>query len=329
MIQRQFYFIKANGMVEDSQLSIFEDLENDNRVIPIETNPTGNNKVLFYLKKIHFSNKANSIVNLPFKKIWGQPLKDVRWKENVQHIFIIPHGVLNFLDVDFMLSQKQKYDVKYCLIVLDYWDSPYCSRARRIAERGVFDIILTFDPEDAKVNNFIFHDTPYSILLKNYSPEATNDMYFLGNAKKRLSVLHDIYNAAKANSIKLQMRITQVDEKLKNSNIIYNQHIDYIDSLAEMLKANCILEVMNAGQSGATLRYYEAVCYNKKLLTNNKNVVKLPFYNPNYIHVFEKPEDIDWEWVKDRITVNYHYDGRFSSVNLIDFIIKIIEKGNA
>ena len=81
-------------------------------------------------------------------------------------------------------------------------------------------------------------------------------------------------------------------------NICYNEFIKYDVVLEETMKSNCILEMQLDVQSAATQRYYEAVCYNKKLLTNNKNVVNLPFYNPDYIHVFEKPEDIDWEWVK-------------------------------
>ena len=42
--------------------------------------------------------------------------------------------------------------------------------------------------------------------------------------------------------------------------------------------------------------------------------------------VFEKPEDIDWAWVKERIPVDYHYDGRFSPVHLIDKIIELEEE---
>lgn len=95
------------------------------------------------------------------------------------------------------------------------------------------------------------------------------------------------------------------------------------------VKSNCILEVLATGQSGATLRYYEAVCYNKKLLTNNKNIVNLPFYNPEWMHVFENTEDIDWGWVKERVPVDYHYDGRFSPIHLIDRIIELEEQKEA
>ena len=57
--------------------------------------------------------------------------------------------------------------------------------------------------------------------------------------------------------------------------------------------------------------------YNKKLLTNNKNVKKFKFYNPEYMKVFEKIEDIDWKWLHEIINVNYHYDGSFSPLRFI------------
>ena len=99
----------------------------------------------------------------------------------------------------------------------------------------------------------------------------------------------------------------------------------YPEVVAEAKKSNCLLEVVREGQTGPSFRYYEAVCYNKKLLTNNKNAVNFPFYNPEYMHVFEKPEDIDWEWVKERIPVDYGYDGRFSPSRIFDEVVGMEE----
>lgn len=64
----------------------------------------------------------------------------------------------------------------------------------------------------------------------------------------------------------------------------------------------------------------------QELLTTNKNIVDMLFYDLRYMKVFEKPEDIDWAWVKERIPVDYHYDGRFSPKHLIDKIIELEEE---
>lgn len=93
-----------------------------------------------------------------------------------------------------------------------------------------------------------------------------------------------------------------------------------------MKHSNCILEVLIEGMTGATLRYNEAVCYNKKLLTNNKNIVNLPFYDPRYMRVFDSPDDIDVEWVRKQVPIDYHYDGRFSPTHIIDEILELEEQ---
>ncbi len=330
MNRYQFYYIKSYGMLTANQDKIFNDWENDSRVKSIETNPTGKNKILFILKKIHFSRKLNAKFSLPFKKIWGDALKTVDLDKSKINIILIPHGVLSYVDFDYLQKEKNHCNIKCCLILLDYWDSIYSARARETVKKGVFDYIFTFDPNDAQKYNFIFYDTPYSVLLNKKPKIIELDLYFVGNAKKRISLLHKVYFDAKSNEIKMKFRISQVKakDKLDDGIILYNKPIDYPASLQEMIKANCILEIMDPGQSGATLRYYEAVCYNKKLLTNNKNVVNLPFYDSQYMKVFETPEDIDWEWVKERIPVDYHYDGRFSPKNILDHIISIMEKDN-
>ena len=71
-----------------------------------------------------------------------------------------------------------------------------------------------------------------------------------------------------------------------------------------------------------TLRYYEAITYNKKLITNNEMVKKLPFYNPYYMFVFCDPEDIDLAWVKRSVKVDYHYNNEFSPKELVKDIIR-------
>ena len=41
---------------------------------------------------------------------------------------------------------------------------------------------------------------------------------------------------------------------------------------------------------------------------------------------FDKVEDIDPNWVKEKINIDYGYKGEFSPIYLIDFIQSLIEK---
>lgn len=90
-----------------------------------------------------------------------------------------------------------------------------------------------------------------------------------------------------------------------------------------MLSCNCILEVLQQDQAGSSLRYFEAVCYNKKLLTTNKDIVNYPFYDSRYMKVFTDLSDIDMQWVKKTENINYGYIDEFSPQHLLEEVKKM------
>ena len=97
---------------------------------------------------------------------------------------------------------------------------------------------------------------------------------------------------------------------------------DYKDIIKEIKKSNCIVEILQKNQTGSTLRYYEAICYNKKLLTNNINVMNLPFYNEKYIRIFDDSFKIDYDWIKEEEIIDYQYNNLYSPIKILDLIEK-------
>ncbi len=307
---------------------IFEDLRHDKRVTVLDgpCKPL-QNRFLLFLRKIHTNRNINSIINLPFKGIWSCSLKSINWNKETRYYVIFNNASIYPIKVDYLKKLQNEYDIKYVMVMNDHWLSPYAEPARSYISNITFEYIFTIDNKDAEERNFIFSDAHYSITYKPKESRVCYDICFAGMNKGRLDLLYEIYDGIQSNSLSSLYRIVHVKKsQQKYDGIIYNCFITYEEIVKEALKSNVIMEVLFPGQTGATMRYYEAVCYNKKLLTNNKNVVNLPFYNPNYIHVFEKPEDIDWKWVKERIPVDYHYDGRFSPTHLIDKIIELEEE---
>lgn len=97
------------------------------------------------------------------------------------------------------------------------------------------------------------------------------------------------------------------------------------------LKASCILEIVQKGQIASTLRPFEAVVYNRKLLTNNKCILSFSFYDPRFIQCFEDTSKIDWGWVVDGVLAEYEYKNDFSPLKLlenIDMTISDLESVN-
>lgn len=331
-MKRQFIMVvmKENPLTRYN----FADLFHDDRIIILDGwVHEARNKLLRFLKKIHFSRKINKIIDLPLKHLWGYTLDDIERRDDTQYYVI----AVNFCQVDIKYLQKKREElpIKYVLFSQDAWDDRrYSSINRYYDEKLHFDMIFTIDNADANKYGFIYSDHHYSMLLDSEPVKIKYDLYYIGVNKGRYQKLLDIFSVLKSGGISMYYRIADVPraERKYQEDIIYASYkdrISYPEVVNGVKAANCILEVLIDIQSGATLRYYEAVCYNKKLLTNNKNVVNLPFYNPEYIHVFEKPEDIDWNWVKERIPVDYHYDGRFSPTHLIDRIIELEEQKEA
>ena len=246
---------------------------------------------------------------------------------NNKYILIFPDSVYP-ITPKYLKKLKERFDVT-CILFLLNSQSKEQIRYTRPYDKYM-DYVFSFDYSDASKYGYIESNNLYSKIICSDKESITKDMYYIGVDKGRFRTIYKIAELSEKNEVRSLIRLMGVDADTCNNhntnNIIFNQWISYNESLKEALSSNCIIELLSAGQSGATLRYYEAVCYNKKLLTNNKNVVNLPFYNPDYIHVFEKPEDIDWNWVKERIPVDYHYDGRFSPTHLIDKIIELEEE---
>jgi hypothetical protein len=86
------------------------------------------------------------------------------------------------------------------------------------------------------------------------------------------------------------------------------------------------LEIIQENGNSPTIRPLEAVCYNKKLLTNCTEVMDKPYYNSEYMSTFTDPDKIDIDFIKKEInTINYNYAEKLSPLDMVRNIDKHIE----
>lgn len=326
--KKKFILVRDEGAEWNK---VFQDLYSDERAAVIEkVYKKTDNPLIRILYKIHNSRKINRIIPLPFKEVvWfsKKPIEDFPWEDDTQYYMIFPDWIPYY--PHYLNRLKEKHRIKYVLLVMNPWDSKASDRIKKHYAKCKIDYVLTFDIADSEKYKFLMFLEYYSMLESSVPQQPAQwDLYYSGSGRSdRISLLFDLFAAMEEHHIVSKFMIFHAAKQNRpfRDKIIYIDHkmMPYEETLKDTLESNCILEVLSPGQTGPSLRYFEAICYHKKLLTNNKRIVEFPFYNPEYIQIFEQPEDIDWEWVKERIPVDYHYDGRFSPVHLIDKIIEL------
>ncbi|WP_288230188.1 hypothetical protein [uncultured Faecalicoccus sp.] len=255
--------------------------------------------------------------------------------DNVVVIFLNASFVYRPYVAHTLIKYKQTLsNLKYVLLYLDIIKSGVSMNANYLRENGVFDLVYTIDETDSIENKLSLWNTLYSKVEGYDSIEQQTDLYFCGASKKRWNIFERLAKDTAKHSINLIMDIvpTEIEssiQRINNINILpQGKYLSYEEVLHRELQATCILEVVQDGQKALTLRPYEAVAYNRKLLTNNRSILEFEFYNPRNMQYFERVEDIDWEWVKEDTDVDYGYNGEFSPTHLMEDICKRMNGDN-
>lgn len=194
-----------------------------------------------------------------------------------------------------------------------------------------WDKVFSFDKRDCAKYGFHYMGfNYYSMKTIKMVSNPTKDLFFAAcYSSSREKMICDIYNSLTKSGVDCDFHIKLFkegyDTMIDGIHYMTNgeKMLLYEDYLKKAQNCKCILEIIRPGQEAPTLRYMEAVCYNKKLLTNNTQITEYPYYNSEYMKVFEKVEDIDIEWLTESSPVNFYYKGDFSPIKLIDYLNSI------
>lgn len=319
-----YYFLGPGsdyGEAMWSDLKNVDNLEYFNHVLGTD------NKLLKFFHHLHFSFQINNIINLPFKNIW-----DRKFFKNLKNINNTEKACIIFTDISasrtstsFLNDLSHRSNIKLVLINVN----KYNKKKKILDERlKYFNHIFTFDHLDSEKYNFQYYPYCYSKQKLDFTGDNIDskyDAFFVGNSKGRAKILNIIYKNLINNGGTAEFYINNVEkrEKLENQ-IKYNEPIPYNKVLDKIARSNCLIEVLEDGQAGTTLRMMEAIVYTKKLLTNNINILNSQFYDPRYIQIFKDVEDINYNFIKEKISVNYNYNNEFSPIHFIEKLEKIL-----
>ncbi|PJG84505.1 hypothetical protein [Conservatibacter flavescens] len=194
----------------------------------------------------------------------------------------------------------------------------------------VFDRCYVFDADDLQldpklksITNFYF-DYDLAPLPCEY------DFYFLGGHK--------------SDRCELMVNFAKYAEKMHwniNFNVVYdgnNQNLypknvtllkpgetlSFEENLYMARKSKVLLDFVISDHKGLSLRVFEALGHNKKLITTNKEVKKYDFYHPNNIFILDNNfDDIQDFLAKPFICIDQHIKEKYSFGNWIRYILDI------
>lgn len=285
------------------------------------------NKYIKKIHDIHYSRRVNKFFEMPGKSVWNHwyTLHKYPFDKNEKYIIIFMNGSLrNYYNKRYLINLRKKYqNVKLCLLIFD--KSIYYGAKRAINMRGCFDYIFSFDDEDCKKYGFLRFYNCFSFpSCLEQDKNKSSDAFFIGNANGRLEQLQKVFSYIGEKDDKCKFYITGVDDQQKKiiPNVTYNKPMSFYDEMAYSFNSNCLVEILRKGQTGISLRVCEAIAFNKKLVSNNVQLKNEEFYDERYMKIFTDPKEIDIEFIKKRIEVNYNNTSIFSPLRILERIIE-------
>ena len=325
-----FNYPDFNGLSnnKDGYYSIcLEDLYNIENIKVVNYPLEGRNILLKFAHKVFKSFKARGIFEEMCTKVISAfyPLyftSKIQDQDNLCFVF-----VSDVWDMDYMRYLKKKYpNCKIVMALRDLVKTKWFYK--QLKEANLVDCWMSYDEGDCKEYNMhYFSEFESKIHISKNSEVETSDVFFTGRAKDRLPKILEVYDRLTLLGLKCLFIILDAPEsqQVKREGVVYtSQMMSYRKMLDYSINSKCLLDINQAGATGFTSRFLEAVIYNKLLLTNNSNIKNHPLYDERYIKIFNNVKEIslcDFDF-SDR--VQYNYSNEFSPLFFISEIDKIL-----
>jgi len=303
---------------------LVDDVWNFNKLIADRLQQKKHTITFIDSSKIHFSYKNNvqRITNFFNKTFFNKNIKKgflerslVQTIENLplQDCIIIINPDTFSPQIVNLLKFKTKRYIAHNYDSLDRHPLP-------VNHTELFHQVFSFDIQDVQKNNFITLLNNFIYTEKKVSIEPKNKMFMiLSKSKEREIILSKIADALDRKNItnyELIVVNPEFTEKINKNIVLTTKSISLDDVIKKVDNAEILIDLVRTNQSGLSFRFFEAMAFHKKIITNNKNVMLYDFYNPNNILVINDDfTEIDdaflnkaYEPVPENIYKNYTID---------------------
>lgn len=197
-----------------------------------------------------------------------------------------------------------------------------------------FDVFAIFDKDDydkykSKFRNLKLTHNFYFDISK--SCEKDLDLVYFGTLDdERKLLLKHFANIANELNFKTYFKLFINNQKKKiateeNRLKIDNQILSYKEMVKISCRAKCLLDFKFEGHSGLSFRFFEALHFRQKIITNNPTAELVDFYQRNNILIFNNIEELtrekiqeflssEYETVEQEIVENYSFENWWNTI---------------
>ena len=229
----------------------------------------------------------------------------------------------NYFLYDELFLKFLKYNVPNSKLILFFYNS-FSHRNMVDVDyfKKYFNQIYSFDFEDCKKNGFIYQPGLYSKM--DAKKKNRYDFLFVGNAKGKEEELNSIYFQLISCGFKVYFNVSNPKSQMVKG--IKTKKLKYSKVSKLIQNSKCLVDVQNKNSNGLTIRFCEAVAYNKKLITNNMLSLNK---NYNFIYKYESNSLAEKKMqLKDFIDKQeYSTNDAFKEISFLNFLDKVINYG--
>jgi hypothetical protein len=272
------------------------------------THPTYFHRIKNFFNKFFFKKNIRKI------KKKSYPIEELEILGTQDQILII-----NPETISLEIHQKIKNFTKRYIAYL--YDSNKRNPVEHLLKTNLFDTIFSFDDEDVqqfnlkKLNNYIYFEKQHPI----ESEKIKYDVFTISSIDERLAILNKIaIQLTKRNSTFNFLLIGKSEPADKHEKINFSTKRKNQEEVHSLIKeSNIVLDILREDQTGLSFRIFEAMGFQKKIITTNKHIKNYDFYNPNNILVInpenpkiskkflEKPYEPLPENIYEKYTLDY------------------------
>lgn len=200
--------------------------------------------------------------------------------------------VLNteYFEFDFIAELAKHTEYLYGF----HWDG--LNRNDDLLDRiKLFKKFFVFDRQDEnKEANIQFLPNFYFDFPEEDNVKKLYDLLYIGTfMEERYDKLLNFANWLKGNNFKFKISLISFDKKASkkkwNSDITFiNSLVDYGENLDLVKQSTTLLDLKLKVHNGLSLRFFEALKYEKKLITDNQDVTNYNFYDAANIFILGK-----------------------------------------